>query len=217
MRRVGEVGDGQRARDLYDAALALDPSARLLYERDQLLKRGGADARERLGLLDPVRTEVLRRHDLTVEYCRLLTAQGRALDALGILETRQFAPWEGGEGQTIRAWEETLDRLGQEAERRGDPEGAAAYARRAIDLPRNLGEVRHPLMDTTALHERLAALLERPGREDEAVAARESAVSSATAPVVASLDDDDVDYFATSLPDLVLFSRSVDESPGAAT
>ncbi len=200
-------GDGDRACELYDRALALDPTARLLYERDQLLARLGAGPRERLALLDPERAEVLRRDDLTVAYCRLLGEEGRGLEALAILESRRFAPWEGGEGQTIRAWEEVLGRLSTEAEARGDLESAAGYARRAIELPEGIGEVRHPLTDTTALHERLAGLLDRLGRAEEAADARASAVVSATPPVAASLDADEVDYFATSLPDLLLFDR----------
>jgi tetratricopeptide (TPR) repeat protein len=198
-------GDGARARELYDRALVLDPTARLLFERDQLLARLGTVPRERLALLDPERPEVLRRDDLTVGYCRLLAEEGRGLEALAILESRRFAPWEGGEGQTVRAWEEVLARLSAEAEARGDLESAARYARRAIELPEGLGEVRHPLTDTTELHERLAALLDRLGRSEEASEVRASAVVSATAPVAASLDADEVDYFATSLPDLLLF------------
>jgi hypothetical protein len=69
--------------------------------------------------------------------------------------------------------------------------------------------VRHPLTDTTALHERLALLLERLGRTAEAADVRGSAAVSATEPVAASLEAAEVDYFATSLPDLLLFQGKV--------
>ena len=200
------TGDGALARARYDAALELDRTARLLHERDQLLARLDATPGERLALLDPEMSEVLRRDDLTVSYCRLLAEAGRAAEARGILESRPFAPWEGGEGQAISAWEVVTATLSLEAQVRGDLEVAADFARRAIELPANLGEVRHPLTDTTALHERLASLLERLGQQDAAADARASAVFSAVKPTAATLGDA-VDYFATSLPDLLLFGQ----------
>ncbi|MFB9310995.1 tetratricopeptide (TPR) repeat protein [Agromyces hippuratus] len=205
---VNLTGDVEQALDWYDRALALDPGARLLYERDQLLARMGASAEERLTPLDGRRDDVLRRDDLTVSYCRLLARTGRALEALEIMRTRQFAPWEGGEGQTIAAWEELALALSDAARDGGDLEEAASFARRAIELPTTLGEVRHPLTDTRELHERLAVLLDELGRADDAAGVRASAVVSEVAPVAASLDDDEVDFFATSLPDLLLFARA---------
>ncbi|WP_162257757.1 DUF5107 domain-containing protein [Agromyces sp. Root81] len=202
------TGDAEQALDWYDRALALDPSARLLYERDQLLARMDAAPDVRLAALDGRREQVLRRDDLTVSWCRLLARSGRALEALEIMSTRPFAPWEGGEGQTIAAWEELALALSDAAREGGDLDAAASFARRAIELPSSLGEVRHPLTDTRALHERLAALLDELGRRDEAAEVRASAVVSEVAPVAASLDDDEVDYFATSLPDLLLFARA---------
>lgn len=196
-------GDATRALDWYARAIELDPSARLLYERDQMLARAGATPAERLALLDRDRAEVLRRDDLTVEYCRLLALSGRALDGLTIMASRRFAPWEGGEGLTIAAWEAVTTALSEAAHAGGDLESAASFARRAIEVPENLGEVRHPLTDTRSLHDRLAALLDEVGRPDEAEKARAAAVTSDTAPVGAVTTDGGVDYFATSLPDLL--------------
>jgi tetratricopeptide (TPR) repeat protein len=195
------------ARWFYDCAIALDLSARLLYERDQLLARYGGSASERLALLEPHLALVLGRDDLTVCYCGLLTAEGRSREALDMLRSRPFAPWEGGEGRAISAWEAAAGALSREAESRGDIAEAIEYAELAIDHPETLGEVRHPLTDTSELHERLASLWERLGRPNEAQRTRAAAVASDTAPVAASVDDDEVDYFATSLPDLLLFDR----------
>jgi tetratricopeptide (TPR) repeat protein len=198
-------GDSTRALQWYAAALDIDPSGRLLYERDQLLARTGADVQARLGLLDQWRETVLQRDDLTVEYCRLLVTAGRAPEALAILESRSFAPWEGGEGLTIAAWEQATSALSEAARARGDVAEAAEYARRTIQLPENLGEARHPLTDTRMLHERLAVLLDELGRPDEAEKARAAATTSTTLPVAATTADGAVDYFATSLPDMLLF------------
>lgn len=198
-------GDIPTARALYDRALELDPSSRLLAERDELLARAGVSPQERVALLDAHRSDVLGRDALTVEFCRLLARVGRELEALAILESRPFAPWEGGEGVAIVAWEEVTGRLSESAEERGDLAAAASFAARAIDLPESLGERRHPLTDTTALHERWARLLEALGRPDEARRARDAATVSGSSPVSAIREDGATDYFATSLPDLLTF------------
>lgn len=200
-------GDARQALDWYARALELDPGARLLYERDQLLSRLGAATGERLRHLDPVRPEVLRRDDLTVEYCRLLVRAGRPIEAFAIMETRAFAPWEGGEGLTIAAWEEAALALSAAARERGDLAAAEGFARRAIEIPPTLGEARHPLTDTRELHERLARILEEAGRGKEAAEVRTAAVVSDVPPIAAEAADGSVDYFATSLPDLLLFDR----------
>jgi tetratricopeptide (TPR) repeat protein len=199
-------GDRPAALALYDAALALDPSSRLLAERDELLARAGATPLERVALLDEHRSDVLGRDALAVEYCRLLVRAGRELEALAILESRPFAPWEGGEGLAITAWEEVTARLADLAEDRGDLAAAASYATRAIDVPDTLGEKRHPLTDTTALHERLATLLDALGRTAEAASVRAAATVSDSTPVSPTRDDGTTDYFATSLPDLLTFA-----------
>jgi tetratricopeptide (TPR) repeat protein len=199
------LGDIPAALALYEEALLLDPAPRLLAERDELLARSGATPRERLAHLDAHRADVLGRDALAIEYCRLLPRVGRELEALAILESRRFAPWEGGEGLAVAAWEEVTDRLSRVAEERGDLESAASFAARALDLPVTLGETRHPLSDTTALHERLAGLLERLGRAGEAERVRAAATSGST-PVSPMRADGTVDYFATSLPDLLTFA-----------
>ncbi len=200
-------GDAERALHWYGLALGLDRNARLLYERDQLLARTGAPARERLALLDQERAELLQRDDLTVEYCRLLAGAGRAVEALSIMESRRFAPWEGGEGLAVAAWEDVTLALSDGALSRGDLEAAASFARRAIDLPDSLGETRHPLTDTRELHERLAKLLLRLGRTADAESVRAAAVVNDGGPVSPTRADGGIDYFATSLPDLLLFAE----------
>lgn len=199
-------GDIPGALAAYERALELDPAPRLLAERDHLLARAGATPRERLERLDPHRADVLGHDALAVVYCDLLAREGRELEALAILESRPFAPWEGGEGQVVATWELVTGRLSATAEESGDVEAAASFAARAIDLPATLGETRHPLTDTTALHDRLARLLERLGRSDEAAGVRARATVSSSAPVSPIREDGLVDYFATSLPDLLLFA-----------
>jgi tetratricopeptide (TPR) repeat protein len=186
------TGDGAEAAALYERALVLAPlDARLWYESDQLLGRAGATATERLQRLGTA--IVFDRDDLTVEYCELLVAVGRAQDAVAILESRSFAPWEGGEGRSLAAWEHACLALARLAT---DPTDALALADRALQPPATLGEARHLLAPTGHIEEVRAAALVALGRSAEVVEAEHPA-----APVPGAAPD----YFATSLPELLLF------------
>ena len=147
--------DQARAVEFYDRALALAPGdARLWYESDQLLKRLGRPADERFARLPEA---ALRRDDLAVEAAELLTELGRPGEALALLLSRPFAPWEGGEGRALAAWDHAN----------------AALGNGVVEPPASLGEARPAF--------------------------------TAPAPV---RTDGTTDYFATSLPDLLLFAEA---------
>ncbi|WP_353808522.1 DUF5107 domain-containing protein [Agromyces sp. SYSU T00194] len=149
--------DDAAAWERYEQAVALAPDdARIRYEQDQLAARLDHSPAERLARLRPVEQLVLTRDDFTIAYVRLLVAEGDAARAYEILVGRSFHPWEGGEGQAIAAWDETLEAIGLPLS----------------DPPATLGEARAEYV-----------------------------------PPVARRDDGVTDYFATSLPELLLFSR----------
>lgn len=140
------------------AALAPD-SARLLYEIDQLAIRLHHPSADRLDRLRARRDLVLSRDDLVVDYSELLVEDGCADEAVAFLESREFQPWEGGEGRVLGAWESARLAAGLSTE----------------FPPASLGEARPEV-----------------------------------APPAARLDDGSTDYFATSLPDVLLFSRDAE-------
>ena len=186
------AGDAREAASLYARALELAPlDSRLWYESDQLLARTGASTAARLARLDPA--VALERDDLAVEYCDLLVAEGRAAEALSVLETRQFAPWEGGEGRTLAAWDAACLALARSSD---DPAAVLQFADRALRPPATLGEARHPLAPVGHIEEVRAVALAALGRADEIVEA-----AHPVAPVAGAAPD----YFATSLPELLLF------------
>jgi tetratricopeptide (TPR) repeat protein len=238
-------GDPERAAHWYDRARAAAPDdARLLYESDQLDARRGVEPAKRLAALEDRRDLVGQRDDLTVQLAELLTAVGRASEAVEVLQRRSFQPWEGGEGQVLAAWEDahlTLARglLG------GDPRLAVRHAEAALNPPVNLGEARHPLANTADLHlvlgDALAAAGDPEGARTAWTAAagaegdfqsmRVQAYSEHTAASVTALRrlgeteaaqalrdvlaqhigeqegaKAEVDYFATSLPAMLLFT-----------
>lgn len=156
--------DDERAWRYYEKAVRVAPDdARLRYEQDQLAARLGHSAADRLARLRGIEPLVLSRDDFTIEYVGLLIAGGRADEALDILGSRPFHPWEGGEGRAIAAWDAALEALGLPP----------------TEPPASLGEARTPYTTPAAVR-----------------------------------DDGETDYFATSLPELLLFSR---EEPAAAS
>ena len=80
---------------------------------------------------------MLTRDDFTIEYVGLLVAGGLAEDAFAILRSREFHPWEGGEGQAIRAWDSVITALGLPP----------------TDPPASLGEARSPYLAPQAVRE----------------------------------------------------------------
>ncbi|MHA7133427.1 DUF5107 domain-containing protein [Oerskovia turbata] len=170
------LGDAQGAMSHYERAIALAPDdARLRYERDQLAERTGAPAADRMARLLE-RTDLVReRDDLTITLIELLVSAGRLDEALALFDDRLFQPWEGGEGQTLAAWEHVQTALARRALASGDLDGALAHAEAALAVPAALGEARHPLANASDLLLLLGDVRSARGEHDGARAAWEEA------------------------------------------
>ena len=242
---VNRSGDVEGGLGAYDRALACAPAdAQLWYESDQLLGRAGAPVARRLARLEGVRDVVGARDDLSVAFAHLLVDARRPADALAVLEGRRFQPWEGGEGQVLRAWERAHLALSSERLLAGDAAGARRHAEAALSTPEHLGEARHPLANPATLLLALGTAADAAGDEQHARACwTEAAAASgdfggmtpltysentyASVLAARAVGDDAraaalveglgahvdelaattpvVDYFATSLPSLLLF------------
>lgn len=234
--------DAHQAVDMYARALHAAPhDPRLTYERDQLLQRSGAPVSERLALME-AGADPTARDDLAVSYAQLLVSADRPAEALQVLSSRRFQPWEGGEGQVLAAWERVQLALARRS--LADGPSAVDSILAAIDTPDSLGERRHPLENPAPLYLALGDAYDRTGDPDSATEAWKAAAAavgdfSSMSPrsysdstyfsVLAArrLGDDDladtlmaglrdyvqelaatparIDYFATSLPTLLLF------------
>ncbi|WP_045731565.1 DUF5107 domain-containing protein [Pseudarthrobacter chlorophenolicus] len=251
---VNTGGDAGVADGYFGRALDLAPDdARLVFERSVLAEVRGLPAGERLAAIEQHGPAVLDREDLALRYANLLTDACRAEDALKLLASRSFQPFEGGEGLALAAY----DRAAVQHARvlmEERPTAAAALLRDGIEAPANLGEGRHP---ADSMAERFVALgdaLELAGN----AAAAEEAWNRALLPggplavdprpvgpgdywrgvayLRLGLPDgaEDVwrqldarageldsapaapDYFATSLPELLLFNTDTAGSRAAA-
>lgn len=76
-----------------------ETDARMLMELDQLYKRLHKPHQERLDFLQQYPELIQRRDDLVLEEATLLNQLGRYEEAKEIIDNRIFHPWEGGEGK----------------------------------------------------------------------------------------------------------------------
>lgn len=231
----------KRARAAYVRAMRADPGdARLLYEFDQLRKRLGESADDRIALLDASPEVVARRDDLSIERITLLNQLGRHAEALDALMRRRFHPWEGGEGLVSGQWTAANVGIARNALAEGRPADAIAWLEAAGRYPSNLGEGKHALAPENEIHFLLGVAHRAVAADREertwlgraatvqgdptapigepsfwrALALRELGDEPAAKAVLQELlasarrrarDEVRIDYFATSLPALLLF------------
>ncbi len=247
---VNAGGDPDAADALLARAIERAGSVpRLVFERDQLARLRGVEAAERLRRLEGSGADLYARDDLAIAVLGLLLDVGRVDEAYGVLTSRVFQPFEGGEGRAIAAFDRATLAVARELGE-SDPAAAAALLDDAVTPPDTLGEGRHPADPLAEL--RVAAgdawaaagdphaaaarwraardgagaldVAPRPAREDdfwvgvahlrlgEPADAVWAALDQAAAEVEAAPAAPD--YFATSLPELLLFT--VDDPTGRA-
>jgi tetratricopeptide (TPR) repeat protein len=130
-----------QALALMEEAFSLDKTdARVFFELDQLRKALGIHPAARLHTLEQYIHLVEQRDDLTIEYLSLLNGAGRHIDALAILRSRSFHPWEGGEGKVTGQYRITLIELAKQQLRLKNPVEVIRLLEQAQTYPAQLGE-----------------------------------------------------------------------------
>ncbi|MBS1815073.1 MAG: DUF5107 domain-containing protein [Acidobacteria bacterium] len=240
--------DKAAALRAYENAFAANPrSGRLLYERDQLWKRAGVFAEERLRAFEEHRDLIGQRDDLSVELATLYNQRNQSERALEVLQ-RTFQPWEGGEGLVLAQFERAQILIAKKLLAHGNAYGAVAALETALTPPHHLGETFHLLANRSELFYRLGQAYSAAGEADRAqhfytlAASKQgdfqnmavSEVSNNTywsALALNALGRSDeantlfakiaehartmqqkpakIDYFATSLPTLLLFHEDI--------
>ncbi|SFK46372.1 tetratricopeptide repeat protein [Proteiniphilum acetatigenes] len=129
------------ARELLERAFALDPAdSRILMELDQLYKKTGVPARERLDLLEKHWDIAQERDDLAIERITLYNQLGEYEKVKELIDSRKFHPWEGGEGKITRQYTLCRLELAKQAIVREEFEKAIALLHETDAYPHNLGE-----------------------------------------------------------------------------
>jgi len=82
---------------------------------------------------------------------------------LALVSSRNFQPWEGGEGGPLGQWARSHLALGRQLLARGDSLRAAEHFSAALTAPRNLGEARHLLANQSDIHYWLGCALAAGG------------------------------------------------------
>ena len=152
-------GDADAALAAFDHAQAADPQdGRILYERDQLWKRTGVSPSQRLVELLRHADLVALRDDLSVEVATLYNQTGKPEQALAGLLSRNFQPWEGGEGLVLGQFVRASLLLARRAVATGKAAEAIMHLEAALSPPQSLGEARHLLANKSDIEYALGLL-----------------------------------------------------------
>ena len=192
--------DAKGAMSAYRKAMKVDPTdARLVAEYDQLCEKCKVSSAERLKFLEGKSALVATRDDATVQYVTCLNDVGRYEDALKVLASRRFHPWEGGEGKVLAQYTrahlalgwaalagtrdacpyQTDAPVGSRVPRDRKCQIALEHAEKAFDTPENLGEAYHLLQAKADVNYLKGLALRGLGREAEAKAAFTAAAEEA--------------------------------------
>ena len=131
----------QEARKLLEEAFRLDnTNARMLMELDQLYKKTGTEPAVRLELLEKHLSLAEQRDDLCIERITLYNQIGEYGKAMTLIGSRQFHPWEGGEGKITKQYVLCRVEPARQAIKNGDFERALTLLHETDHYPHNLGE-----------------------------------------------------------------------------
>ena len=159
----------EKAKQALETAFALDTTdARIFWELDQLYKKEGMNAEERLARFYQYRTTFELRDDLWAEEITLLNLLGRYEEARNRTISHKFHPWEGGEGKITAQYIYSLRELAKIAIDTGDGSGAEKLLREALVFPHNLGEGKLEGAKDNDIYYYLGCALALQGKTDEA-------------------------------------------------
>ncbi|MET0244227.1 MAG: DUF5107 domain-containing protein [Flavitalea sp.] len=240
------------ALQLMKNAFELDETdARLLMELDLLYKLCNYPAWDRLKLLEAHDELVEQRNDLYMERLTLYNQLGDFETAKALIASRNFQPWEGGEGKIVLQYCTSHIELAKQALENNDPVAAIALLDALDQYPSNLGEGKLPGKPENDLFYWKAIAYRMMKSEAEANKAFEEAKKGDTTPHQAIFYNDPqpenifynakaqeatgnkafadelfnnlvrfgeshlddkirIDYFAVSLPELMVFDQDLD-------
>ena len=236
-----------------EKAFELDQTdARILMELDQLYKRLNHSPQKRLTNLEQFSQLVPQRDDLYLELVTLYNHSGNFEKAYELIRSRQFHPWEGGEGKVTGQYVYSLTEMGKKAIQKKAFDKAIDLLTNAQSYPPNLGEGKlygaqeNELLywlgiayeglnepdkavscfteASRGLNEVSAAMfyndqqpdtifyqglaLKKLGKDDDADKRFDLLISFGESHVN---DDVKIDYFAVSLPDLLIWEDDLNE------
>ena len=239
LARFNKQDKQDEAFEYMERAFHLDETdARTLMELDQLYKRLHKPHQERLDFLQKYPQLIAQRDDLVLEEITLLNQLGRYEEAMQKLDAHQFHPWEGGEGKVPAQYQicriEQAKRL---LKADSDASKAKRLLEECLEYPPHLGEGKlYGAQDNDILYflgryeegtagptEPAAAMYyndakpdkifyaglcyRKLGQEDKARGLFNKLINYGKQHIY---DKVVMDYFAVSLPDLLIWEDSLD-------
>lgn len=129
------------AQLVLEKAFAMDTTDyRILMELDQLYKKIQKSPEERLAFLEQHPDGIEERDDLYLEVVTLHNALGNYDKAYEMIMSRQFHPWEGGEGKVVGQYMLSLVERAKIALANNNAEEALKLLTLTGNYPHNLGE-----------------------------------------------------------------------------
>lgn len=205
-----KAGDANGALEHFKRAFALDPTdARVFLELDQLQKRMGVSANDRLAQYEAHRALVEERDDTMLELVTLYNLTGQHQQALDTIQSHIFRPWEGAEGRISGQYKLALRSLAGEAIRAKAYEKAKALLLQGFEYPSCLGEGRLEGTKDNDLYYALGVVYDALGEEDSAKAAYDKATLGGHEPA-------GVQYYYDQPADMILYQALAYQKLGEA-
>lgn len=137
--------DASKAMEMMELACRLDPTyPRLWLEYDQLAAKMNLSLEKRLSVMESHPEITAARDDLYLRYITLLNCTGQYEKALNALASRNFHPWEGGEGKVSAQYKYALIQSAIQDLADNKPESAVEKLTATLTYPDNLGEGKLP-------------------------------------------------------------------------
>ncbi|NLK27584.1 MAG: DUF5107 domain-containing protein [Clostridiales bacterium] len=131
----------EKAKDALERAFHLDTTdSRVFLELEQLYKKLGVSAEDRIQFCEKYPDTLQDRDDMYVEYITLLNQVGQYEKAYELIMSRKFHPWEGGEGKITTQYKIALLEIAKKELKEENYEGAIEHLTAALSYPENLGE-----------------------------------------------------------------------------
>ena len=246
--------DNIKALQYFEKAYSLNANdARILMELDSLYKKLNRTPEFRLQLLLDNIVVVEQRDDLYLELISIYNILGKFEQALYLLESRKFHPWEGGEGKVSAQYTFSLIEIAKKKILIEDYGSAKDLLERAQVYPDNLGEGKLPGAQENDIFYWLGCVYQGLGNSEKAISFWNKATIGLDEPGIAlfyndqqpdkifyqgcaclklnkkdsataifnklisygdkNMDNDvKLDYFAVSLPDLLIFETDLNLS-----
>ena len=239
LARFNKQNRQDEALEYMEKAFHLDETdSRILMELDQLYKRLHKSHQERLDFLQKYPNLIAQRDDLVLEEITLLNQLGRYEEAKEKLDAHQFHPWEGGEGKVPAQYQIARVELAKQLLKENAQDARAkCLLEECLVYPPHLGEGKlYGAQDNDILYflgryeegtvgptEPAAAMYyndakpdkifyaglcyRRLGQEDKARGLFNKLINYGKQHIY---DKVVMDYFAVSLPDLLIWEDSLD-------